>query len=344
MDQFTFSGSLGSFPSLSDFGSFQFGLSDQQLIPSTTSAETTHVQDEKDVNRENSTNNQNPDSEIDHSGTSTSTTPISSTTLTQSQTQIPTQIQTQTQTQTQTQSQNCHTEVQPAFVCNTNDIPLIAQVGGVVKPTDLPHIRQMLHQALENQEVLERANRNTLMLQDTIPRIPASSGMIVPVNPQRFEKQELEEDDGSSESNQNNQLQVKTEESMEVDDLLRNVGQLKDIAERELVKYNPEMLDVNDAKIVGKHKFLDITPYMVLPQAEAARRFGIPPSTLSKRWRTAARKRKWPWRAVAKIDKEISTICQNIKSGEELEPDIARRLAMLLCQRSKELTPVHIRM
>eukprot|EP01089_Gocevia_fonbrunei_P008039 TRINITY_DN1962_c0_g1_i5.p1 TRINITY_DN1962_c0_g1~~TRINITY_DN1962_c0_g1_i5.p1 ORF type:complete len:223 (+),score=26.73 TRINITY_DN1962_c0_g1_i5:501-1169(+) len=92
-----------------------------------------------------------------------------------------------------------------------------------------------------------------------------------------------------------------------------------------------------------EHSFMDITPYMTLPQAEAAKRLGIPPSTLSKRWRSAAQKRKWPWRLVAKIDKEIATLMYNINPSEPLEKDQQERLSRLLLQREKELSPVKIR-
>jgi len=94
---------------------------------------------------------------------------------------------------------------------------------------------------------------------------------------------------------------------------------------------------------VGGHTFMDITPYMTLPQAEAARRLGIPPSTLSKRWRVAARKRKWPWRVVSKLDKEITTLMYNITPGETLDKEVEERLAYLMARRQKELRPVSIR-
>lgn len=97
------------------------------------------------------------------------------------------------------------------------------------------------------------------------------------------------------------------------------------------------------ANKIGGHTFMDITPYMTLPQAEAARRLGIPPSTLSKRWRVAARKRKWPWRVVSKLDKEITTLMYNITPGETLDKEVEERLAYLMQRRQKELRPVSIR-
>jgi hypothetical protein len=58
---------------------------------------------------------------------------------------------------------------------------------------------------------------------------------------------------------------------------------------------------------------IDITSYLHLPQTEAAKKLGMPTSTLSKRWKEAVvNNRKWPYRAVTKLDKEIMTLLHNI--------------------------------
>ena len=51
--------------------------------------------------------------------------------------------------------------------------------------------------------------------------------------------------------------------------------------------------------------YTDITEYLNMPQNEAAKRLQIPTSTLSKRWKEAVVNRKWPYRTVCKIDKEV---------------------------------------
>jgi hypothetical protein len=94
-------------------------------------------------------------------------------------------------------------------------------------------------------------------------------------------------------------------------------------------------------------RYLDITEHLNLPQAEAAKKLGIPTSTLSKRWKEAVRNRKWPYRAICKLDKEIMTLLHNIPQGPDAAPlpeDIETTLGYLLRKRQEELKPVVIRL
>lgn len=91
-------------------------------------------------------------------------------------------------------------------------------------------------------------------------------------------------------------------------------------------------------------QYCDITEYLTMPQAEAAKKLSIPPSTLSKRWKEAVRNRKWPWRTVCKVDKEITTLLHNIPPGGSIPEEIEQSLTRLLRQRQEELRPVVIRM
>lgn len=88
---------------------------------------------------------------------------------------------------------------------------------------------------------------------------------------------------------------------------------------------------------------VDITDYLSLPQAVAAQRLGMPVSTLSKRWREAVPTRKWPYRAVLKLDKEIMTLLCNVPQGQPVPADIETPLALLVKRRSNELNKVIIR-
>lgn len=96
-----------------------------------------------------------------------------------------------------------------------------------------------------------------------------------------------------------------------------------------------------------KEKYVDITEYLSLPQTEAARRLNIPTSTLSKRWKEAVVNRKWPYRTICKLDKEIMTLLHNIPHGPDappLPPEIEGPLGLLLKKRQEELRTVIIRL
>jgi len=93
-------------------------------------------------------------------------------------------------------------------------------------------------------------------------------------------------------------------------------------------------------------KYVDLTDYLALPQTEAARRLGIPTSTLSKRWKEAVVNRKWPYRMVCKLNKEIMTLLHNVPQGPgapPLPPEVEQSLGILLRKRQEELRGVIIR-
>lgn len=122
----------------------------------------------------------------------------------------------------------------------------------------------------------------------------------------------------------------------------------------------------------AKRQVVDITEYLCLPQSDAAVKLGLPVSTLSKRWKEAARNRKWPYRKVrdksicpcvffanvvcfvsfliqvSKIDKEIATLLQLVPTtgpnAGVLTGDIENQLRPLLRQRQEELRHVSIRL
>jgi len=96
----------------------------------------------------------------------------------------------------------------------------------------------------------------------------------------------------------------------------------------------------------SKQMYVDITEYLNMPQTTAAKKLGIPTSTLSKRWKEAVVARKWPYRTVSKIDKEIMTLLHNIPQGPDAPPlpaEIEHSLAILLRKRQEELRTVIIR-
>jgi len=88
-----------------------------------------------------------------------------------------------------------------------------------------------------------------------------------------------------------------------------------------------------------KGTYIDVTEYLSMPQNEAARRLGIPTSTLSKRWKEASVNRKWPHRIISKLDKEIMTLLHNMPKGEtsQLPPSVQHSLSILWKKKQEEL-------
>lgn len=94
-------------------------------------------------------------------------------------------------------------------------------------------------------------------------------------------------------------------------------------------------------------KYVDISDYLNMPQTQAAKRLQLPTSTLSRKWREAALRRKWPFRAVRKVDKEITALLHNVPQGDDATPlpqHLEMALGILLRKRKELLRPVVIRM
>jgi hypothetical protein len=128
---------------------------------------------------------------------------------------------------------------------------------------------------------------------------------------------------------------------------------------KEIVLFNQDHINNNNAIVTQNftHKpieFFEMSKYFVFPQGEAAKKLGVPSSTLSKRWTEAANGRKWPFRSLQKLDRLIVVVLKNysLKSdnlGEEI--DISRLpnedkvyLQQLFTTRKDLIRPVTIRL
>jgi len=100
------------------------------------------------------------------------------------------------------------------------------------------------------------------------------------------------------------------------------------------------------AQLRPGHSYVDVTSFLNFSQNEAARRLNIPSSTLSKRWREATVGRKWPYRIISKIDKEIQTLLKNAPHQDQgqLPPHIQESLSKLVRKKQEECKQVFIRL
>ncbi len=74
-------------------------------------------------------------------------------------------------------------------------------------------------------------------------------------------------------------------------------------------------------------RYVDLSPYYDLPQAEVAKKFGMAASTLSRRWRLVSEGRVWPYRRICIIDKKLAQLGQ---SNPEKAAKLNRKRKVLL--------------
>jgi len=92
-----------------------------------------------------------------------------------------------------------------------------------------------------------------------------------------------------------------------------------------------------------RFEFIDITKFLTMPQNRACKLIHMRPSTFSKRWKEATNGRKWPWRKISKIDKQLECILRNVNL-DNIPKETETILVDLLRERQEELRPVAIRL
>jgi len=114
-----------------------------------------------------------------------------------------------------------------------------------------------------------------------------------------------------------------------------------DLSCKEFVKVNNGKEDLEDSN--GKYVYMDIAPYLKYSQREAARKLGVPSSTLSKRWKEATMDRKWPYRMIAKIDKDLKSLAPTT-TRERFDPNTELAIKILTKRKQEHLRPVFVRL
>ncbi|CAH6420987.1 Hypothetical protein KVN_LOCUS94 [uncultured virus] len=89
--------------------------------------------------------------------------------------------------------------------------------------------------------------------------------------------------------------------------------------------------------------YINITPLLNLSQNMAAKKIGIPSSTLSKRFRESRPKEKWPYRKLCKIEKEMISLILNVKDSGSVDSESAKTYFELQKQRNEHLKSTIIR-
>jgi hypothetical protein len=110
----------------------------------------------------------------------------------------------------------------------------------------------------------------------------------------------------------------------------------KVVSETNTTRQNPKVRSVVSRPEM-RGIFVDLTDFFALPQSDAAKLIGVPTSTLSKRWKEVIEDRKWPYRTMGKLDREIT---QLTASKDDRKTEAVRHL---LASRQALLMPVSLR-
>lgn len=91
------------------------------------------------------------------------------------------------------------------------------------------------------------------------------------------------------------------------------------------------------------YNYVDITPYLHLPQETVANMLGMSKSTFSRRWREASRGRYWPCRRIEMIQTQINALLMNIEEEAGISNSTKDRIIELITLRNDLLQQTFIR-
>ena len=86
---------------------------------------------------------------------------------------------------------------------------------------------------------------------------------------------------------------------------------------------------------------VDVTSYLSMSQFRASRLLRIRPATLRKKWMEATHNRKWSYRTLKRLDREIALLSRNIQLGSS-SGEMIEHFGRLLKDRESQLAPVKI--
>jgi len=81
--------------------------------------------------------------------------------------------------------------------------------------------------------------------------------------------------------------------------------------------------------------FVEVTPYIRFFQKNAALSLGMNTSTLSKRWKEATVGRKWPCRALKKLDRKIEFAQYNLNNQNSVSTSQQECIDLLVKERNE---------
>ncbi|KAH3743324.1 hypothetical protein Pelo_15290 [Pelomyxa schiedti] len=91
----------------------------------------------------------------------------------------------------------------------------------------------------------------------------------------------------------------------------------------------------------ASRRYVDITEYLCMPQKDAAAKLGMKNTTLSKHFAAVVHKeRKWPYRRIKQLDKEILLAKSSVPAGMPVPPGVEEKIRVLTAKRQLELKPV----
>ena len=132
--------------------------------------------------------------------------------------------------------------------------------------------------------------------------------------------------------------------------IMREISGLKelpDVESRNVIK-NKDVIDeivleTRGSLPKGRANYFDITHLLTLPQASAAQAVSLSKPTFVRRWKESVGNRKWPYRLILKLDRQIRAL-KKFERRNGASPESAAKIERIKSLRAKALEPTRIRL